>query len=123
MRSVGLGDGIVEQLGDIGGGGTRPRQPQLEREGEEVLLSALVQVALETAACLVGVLDDPTARSHQTAAGATASAASSARSSIRCSLPAGSGSVRVVTTATVPHTSPETITGAPTEDCTPIARI
>ena len=33
------------------------------------------------------------------------------------------GSLRVVTTATVPQTSPETITGAATEDCTPIARI
>ena len=47
----------------------RPREPQLERDGDEPLLGAVVEVALEPAALLVAGLDEPRARRDEVGAG------------------------------------------------------
>jgi hypothetical protein len=84
------------------------RQAQLEREREQVLLRALVQLALEPAPRLVGGLDEPpprlgVARRLRDELGERAS---------RCSLPAGRRLVAWSTPRAPPHLAVATTTGA-----------
>ena len=67
---VELARGVVEQVGRGLGvrGQPRPRQAQLEHDGDEALLRAVVQVALEPAPLLVAGLDQARARGDQVGA-------------------------------------------------------
>ena len=57
--------GVVEQLGVSGSAHPGARHPQHQRERDEPLLRAVVQVALEPPALLVAGLDEPRARGDQ----------------------------------------------------------
>ena len=66
----GLGEPLAHALQEGDGGvrvalGARPRQADLERERHQVLLGAVVQVALDAPARRVGRLDDPRLRGAQ----------------------------------------------------------
>ena len=55
----------VDQGQGVGVTDARAQDAQLQREGQELLLSPVVQVALDTATCLVGRLHDAQARHAQ----------------------------------------------------------
>jgi hypothetical protein len=59
QRAGGLGDSTVELRAQFGRRGLR--RAQLQREGDEALLSAVVQVPLDPAARMVAGRDDPRA--------------------------------------------------------------
>ena len=65
---------LVEQLARLGGVVVDPRarHAQLERELDQPLLGAVMEVALEPSPCLVGGLDDPRPRRAQLRLGSLA---------------------------------------------------
>ena len=103
----------------------RLRLPQLQRERDQPLLCAVVEVAFDLAPGLVGARDDARARGRESArawAFAIAVATSSVNPARRSSVPGGGGSSPVDTTAMRPHSSPSTVIGTPTAERMPISR-
>ena len=126
QRGVELARGLLQQVGRGLGvrGQPRPRQAQLEHDGDEALLGAVVQVALQPAPLLVAGLDQARARRDQI--GARLGAGDGQRRELaerarRSSLSGGSGFSLAI--ATAPHSVPVTMIGAAAVERYPVRKI
>ena len=108
-------------------GELRAREPQRQRERDEPLLGAVVQVALDPPPGRVARLDEPRAGGRQLLArvGAGECEADQLREVARAAAPtsAGRGSSPLVVTTTAPHSAPATVIGAATAERYPNVRI
>ena len=97
-------------------------RPELQREGDELLLRAVVQVALDAAPGLSAVA---TMRAREVVSSACVSAlaiavaTSSVNPASRVSASAGSGSADMDTATTTPHSRPSTLIGTPADERRP----
>ena len=112
---------FVEDLGGLAGCVLDPRagEAQLQRDSDEALLGAVVQVALEAPARRVAGLDEPRARGGELVAGVRAGECKRyelGEALEACFAAVGSGSSREVATTSRPQTRPATTTGAATTE-------
>ena len=121
---------LVEPAGEVGLGGLqqlpgglrvalepRGHHAQLERDRDEALLRAVVQVALEPLPLGVADLDEPRARGGELLVGVGVGQrlGDEVREVAQPLLDAlGSGSSEVLAAASTPHSRPPTLTGAAT---------
>ena len=124
---VHLGDRALQPLGQLAGSGRRRRLrlPQLQGEGDQPLLGAVVQIALDAPARLVGGGHDPRPGGGQRGlrlgvgdrGGDQLGEAGQPRLGVR-----RQRLLRADATIMTPHSRPSTLIGTPTAERTPAAR-
>ena len=126
-RPLQLGRGLDEQLACLLRGVRQlgQRDPKLDGERDQPLLGAVVQVALEPPASLVGGTDDPCARRRSSACARSLAidwAARSAKLRSLISAPAGNIALPAREAVRAPSSEPPMITGAAITEHVPRSR-